>query len=53
MPPLNVWDPLGYIDTRDMRRYEEMEIKHGRAAMFGTLHVLLTEAGPACYSQFF
>merc|ERR1719359_2095026 len=30
LPPLNVWDPLGLIKTRDMRRYEEMEIKHGR-----------------------
>jgi len=45
LPPLNVWDPLGYIDSRDMRRYEEMEIKHGRAAMLGFLHVVLTEAG--------
>merc|ERR1719182_778291 len=25
LPPLGVWDPLGYIDSRDMRRYEEME----------------------------
>merc|ERR1712159_922154 len=24
LPPLGVWDPLGYIDSRDMRRYEEM-----------------------------
>merc|ERR1712216_848401 len=38
-------DPLGYIDSRDMRRYEEMEIKHGRAAMLGFTHVILTEAG--------
>ena len=45
LPPLGVWDPLGYIDSRDMRRYEEMEIKHGRAAMLGFLHVILTEAG--------
>merc|ERR1719265_1948436 len=22
LPPLGVWDPLGYIDSRDMRRYE-------------------------------
>merc|ERR1719331_1200499 len=28
-----------------MRRYEEMEIKHGRAAMLGFTHVILTEAG--------
>merc|ERR1712164_168277 len=38
-------DPLGYIDSRDMRRYEEMEIKHGRSAMLGFTHVILTEAG--------
>merc|ERR1719163_641975 len=35
LPPLGVWDPLGYIDSRDMRRYEEM----------GITHVILTEAG--------
>ena len=45
LPPLGVWDPLGYIDSRDMRRYEEMEIKHGRSAMLGFTHVILTEAG--------
>merc|ERR1719183_2987336 len=39
LPPLGVWDPLGYIDSRDMRRYEEMEIKHGRAAMLEFTHV--------------
>jgi len=32
-PPLGVFDPLGLIATRNMRRYEIMEIKHGRAAM--------------------
>ena len=31
--------------TRDMFRYEVMEIKHGRAAMLGFLHVILIEAG--------
>merc|ERR1719159_379730 len=30
LPPLGVYDPLGLIETRDMRRYEIMEIKHGR-----------------------
>ena len=29
LPPLGVFDPLGLIETRDMRRYEIMEIKHG------------------------
>ena len=43
--PLGVYDPLGLISTRDMRRYEVMEIKHGRAAMLGFVHVILTEAG--------
>ena len=45
LPPLGVFDPLGLIETRDMRRYEIMEIKHGRAAMLGFLHVILTPAG--------
>ena len=45
LPPLGVFDPLGLIETRDMRRYEIMEIKHGRAAMLGFIHVILTEGG--------
>ena len=44
-PPLGVHDPLGLIETRDMRRYEIMEIKHGRAAMLGFLVVITTESG--------
>ena len=44
-PPLGVWDPLGLIESRDMRRYTIMEIKHGRAAMLGFLHVIHIEAG--------
>merc|ERR1719331_1730693 len=44
LPPLGVYDPLGLIETRDMRRYEIMEIKHGRAAMLGFLHVIAIEA---------
>ena len=44
-PPLGVWDPLGLIEKRDMRRYEIMEIKHGRAAMLGFIHVVLIHAG--------
>lgn len=43
--PLGVWDPLGLISTRDMFRYEVMEIKHGRAAMLGFIHVILTSGG--------
>jgi len=30
LPPLGVYYPLGLIEKRDMRRYEIMEIKHGR-----------------------
>jgi len=45
LPPLGVWDPLGLIEKRDMRRYEIMEIKHGRAAMLGFLHVLHLKSG--------
>merc|ERR1719424_459876 len=45
LPPLAVYDPLGLIETRDMARYEIMEIKHGRAAMLGFLHVITVEAG--------
>merc|ERR1712127_675940 len=45
LPPLGVFDPLGLIETRDMARYEIMEIKHGRAAMLGFLHVITVEAG--------
>jgi len=43
--PLGVYDPLGLIETRDMRRYEIMEIKHGRAAMLGFLHVIALKSG--------
>merc|ERR1719463_327348 len=43
--PLGVYDPLGLIATKDMRRFEIMEIKHGRAAMLGFLHVILIHAG--------
>merc|ERR1719359_2237729 len=45
LPPLGVYDPLGLIETRDMDRYTIMEIKHGRSAMLGFLHVLFIEAG--------
>jgi len=45
LPPLGLFDPLGLIETRDMRRYEIMEIKHGRAAMLAFLHVIHIEAG--------
>ena len=34
LPPLGVYDPLGLIETRDMRRYEIMEIKHGTRPLY-------------------
>merc|ERR1719453_2868192 len=45
--PLGVWDPLELIgnDKVKYRRWQEMEIKHGRFAMAACLHVFLTEAG--------
>merc|ERR1719155_104846 len=45
LPPLGVFDPLGLIETKSMGRYEIMEVKHGRAAMLGFLHVIAVEAG--------
>merc|ERR1719498_311476 len=46
-PPLGVYDPLNLMTTMPdkYRRWQEMEIKHGRFAMAATLHVILTEAG--------
>merc|ERR1740129_1750638 len=45
--PLGIYDPLNLIkdDATKYRRWQEMEIKHGRLAMAATLHVLITEAG--------
>jgi len=45
--PLGIYDPLNLIkgDAAKYRRWQEMEIKHGRLAMAATLHVLITEAG--------
>merc|ERR1719352_1393323 len=45
--PLGVYDPLNLIgdDAAKYRRWQEMEIKHGRFAMAATVHVILTEAG--------
>jgi light-harvesting complex I chlorophyll a/b binding protein 1 len=45
--PLGVWDPLNLIgdDAVKYRRWQEMEIKHGRIAMLATLHVIATGAG--------
>jgi len=45
--PLGIWDPLDLIqnDKVKYRRWQEMEIKHGRFAMAACAHVFLTEAG--------
>ena len=49
--PLGVYDPLGLIgnDPVKYRRWQEMEIKHGRFAMAATLHVILTEVCAATH----
>ena len=45
--PLGVYDPLGLMTSMPdkYRRWQEMEIKHGRIAMLATLHVIVTGAG--------
>jgi len=46
-PPLGLFDPLGFLGRGPevYRRYQEIEIKHGRFAMAATLGVIVTEAG--------
>jgi len=46
-PPVGLFDPLGFISRGPdaYRRYQEIEIKHGRLAMAATLGVIVTEAG--------
>jgi len=46
-PPLGFWDPLGFTSRGPdaYRRYQEIEIKHGRLSMAATLGVIVTEAG--------
>jgi light-harvesting complex I chlorophyll a/b binding protein 1 len=45
--PLGVYDPLQLMSKYPdkYRRWQEMEIKHGRFAMAACLHVFVTEAG--------
>ena len=45
--PLGVYDPLGLMTTspEKYRRFQEMEIKHGRMSMLAVLHVIVTGAG--------
>ena len=47
LPPLGLFDPLGFLSRGPevYRRYQEIEIKHGRLAMAATLGVIVTEAG--------
>ena len=50
-PPLGVYDPLGCLNEpveyprRSYRRYQELEIKHGRIAMLACTGIFVTEAG--------
>jgi light-harvesting complex I chlorophyll a/b binding protein 1 len=45
--PLGVYDPLGLMtkNPEKYRRFQELEIKHGRFAMLAFLHVITTGAG--------
>merc|ERR1712046_55127 len=47
LPPLGIYDPLGLMTKKPQkyRRFQEMEIKHGRLAMAAVVGVLTTEAG--------
>jgi len=47
LPPLGFFDPLGFTSRGPdvYRRYQEIEIKHGRFAMAACLGVIVTEAG--------
>ena len=55
LPPLGVYDPLGLIERRDMRRYEIMEIKHGRGKpapprpISGQPGVCACQISPTCF----
>jgi light-harvesting complex I chlorophyll a/b binding protein 1 len=46
-PPLGLFDPLGFLSRGPevYRRYQEIEIKHGRIAMAATLGIIVTKAG--------
>jgi light-harvesting complex I chlorophyll a/b binding protein 1 len=46
-PPLGLFDPLGFLSRGPdaYRRYQEIEIKHGRLSMAACLGVIVTEAG--------
>ncbi|KAL9139507.1 Light-harvesting complex [Amphidinium carterae] len=45
-PPLGFWDPLGYTSNAnlfDFKRRREVELKHGRVAMFATMGYIAPE----------
>ena len=46
-PPLGLFDPLNFLSRGPdaYRRYQEIEIKHGRLSMAATLGVIVTEGG--------
>merc|ERR1719282_56265 len=46
-PPLGLFDPLNFLSrgADAYRRYQEMEIKHGRISMAACLGIIVTEAG--------
>merc|ERR1719384_2706365 len=46
-PPLGLFDPLNFLSRGPdaYRRYQEMEIKHGRIPMAACLGIIVTEAG--------
>merc|ERR1719247_3835769 len=46
-PPLGLFDPLNFLSRGPevYRRYQEIEIKHGRISMLACLGVIVTEAG--------
>merc|ERR1719269_573920 len=46
-PPLGLFDPLGFLSRGPAvyRRYQEIEIKHGRISMAACLGIIVTEAG--------
>merc|ERR1711935_28035 len=45
--PLGLFDPLNFLSRGPdaYRRYQEIEIKHGRLSMAATLGIIVTEAG--------
>eukprot|EP00444_Apocalathium_aciculiferum_P039965 CAMPEP_0183522250 /NCGR_PEP_ID=MMETSP0371-20130417/18287_1 /TAXON_ID=268820 /ORGANISM="Peridinium aciculiferum, Strain PAER-2" /LENGTH=272 /DNA_ID=CAMNT_0025720973 /DNA_START=32 /DNA_END=846 /DNA_ORIENTATION=+ len=45
-PPLGLWDPLGFTKDRDVEKFKrrrEIELKHGRVAMFATIGYITPE----------